>query len=273
MYALECRSYSQIIDWAPSGLAFVIMDKKNFENTVLPEIFKEAKFSSFERKLKRWGFVKAKVNRGTKSCCYGHGMFRRGDYGLCSKICNKGDQKTQEIQFMFQCPPACSSSEEVVRTSQHAFDSNITTTGGLLTNSSRHQHSKNSPVVSISCCVDQPTHLLPPGIMPSFSLRRDPPAYANIPTRTNHMMVSSRSNDDLTSAGNTTSTSAGQGHHTTNHYTAAAAQLSDSAIDGVNRNFGGALFSSITTDGAADSTAAGNHKFRYVNKHASSLYY
>lgn len=111
MYTLECRKYSQIVDWAPSGLAFVVMDKACFENIVLPEIFKEARYSSFERKLKRWGFVKAKVDRGTMSSCYGHHMFRRGDYDLCSKIDITGDQKTLEIQFacINFCPPPSTS--------------------------------------------------------------------------------------------------------------------------------------------------------------------
>ena len=51
MYALQCGDYRNIIDWAPSGMAFVIIDPKDFQKTVLPEIFKEAKFPSFERKV------------------------------------------------------------------------------------------------------------------------------------------------------------------------------------------------------------------------------
>lgn len=90
MYVLECGYYTSIIDWAPSGLAFVVMDKDGLEKTVLPELFKEAKYSSFERKLKRWGFIKAKVSRGTKTACFGNPLFQKGDYSLCSKIlCGK----------------------------------------------------------------------------------------------------------------------------------------------------------------------------------------
>jgi hypothetical protein len=51
MYALECGSYDNIICWTPSGLAFVIMDPVSFEKRVLPELFKEAKFASFDRKV------------------------------------------------------------------------------------------------------------------------------------------------------------------------------------------------------------------------------
>jgi hypothetical protein len=57
MYALECGSYDDIISWAPSSLAFVIMDPERFESKVLPELFKEAKFSSFDRKVSGSGFI------------------------------------------------------------------------------------------------------------------------------------------------------------------------------------------------------------------------
>ena len=51
MYVLECEDYKDVITWDPSGLSFVIIDPKVFEKRVLPEIFKEAKFASFQRKV------------------------------------------------------------------------------------------------------------------------------------------------------------------------------------------------------------------------------
>ena len=51
MYVLECGSYDDIMSWAPSGLAFVIMDPVSLEKKVLHELFKEAKFASFDRKV------------------------------------------------------------------------------------------------------------------------------------------------------------------------------------------------------------------------------
>lgn len=106
MYALESGCYDEIMSWSPSGLAFVIMNPQSFEKKVLPDLFKEAKFSSFDRKIKRWGFVKAKVNRGTKSCCYGHPDFQRGNYSLCMKI--SCSQKQQNHVFGFLQGPASS---------------------------------------------------------------------------------------------------------------------------------------------------------------------
>ena len=131
MYALESGCYDDIMSWSPSGLAFVIMNPSSFEKKVLPDLFKEAKFSSFDRKvrailstigsfhcittrltyehptnklrvrqIKRWGFVKAKVNRGTKSCCYGHPNFQRGNYSLCMKISCSEKQLNHVFGFL-----------------------------------------------------------------------------------------------------------------------------------------------------------------------------
>jgi len=51
MYVLECGHYSEIIAWNPEGGSFTILKTNEFEERVLPEIFKEAKFSSFQRKV------------------------------------------------------------------------------------------------------------------------------------------------------------------------------------------------------------------------------
>ncbi len=51
MYVLECGHYSEIIAWNPEGKSFTILKTNEFEERVLPEIFKEAKFSSFQRKV------------------------------------------------------------------------------------------------------------------------------------------------------------------------------------------------------------------------------
>ena len=52
MYALESGCYDEIMSWSPSGLAFVIVNPQSFEKKVLPDLFKEAKFSSFDRKVR-----------------------------------------------------------------------------------------------------------------------------------------------------------------------------------------------------------------------------
>lgn len=67
MYAIECGDYRDIIDWSPSGLAFIIINPKKFENTVLPDIFKDAKFNSFDRKV--CGTYEC-VGTRTKTCAH-----------------------------------------------------------------------------------------------------------------------------------------------------------------------------------------------------------
>jgi hypothetical protein len=86
MYTLECGDYDDIIRWCRGGDSFVITNSKRFEEYVLPDIFKEAKYASFDRKLKRWGFHKARVRKASKSCCYGHPMFLKGNFGLCESM-------------------------------------------------------------------------------------------------------------------------------------------------------------------------------------------
>lgn len=125
MYAIECGDYRDIIDWSPSGLAFIIINPKKFEKTVLPDIFKDAKFNSFDRKIKRWGFIKGKVSRGTVSCCYGHSNFQRGDYKLCMTISCSKNQMSQAAEFpaltpMVSSMPTQDKAPEVDRNNQPA---------------------------------------------------------------------------------------------------------------------------------------------------------
>ena len=52
MYALECGAYDDAITWTPDGMSFIIIDPNIFKEKVLPDIFKEAKFVSFQRKVR-----------------------------------------------------------------------------------------------------------------------------------------------------------------------------------------------------------------------------
>lgn len=51
MYLLECGDYDDIVCWSPDGQSFAIKNGKAFESIILPEIFKQAKLSSFLRKV------------------------------------------------------------------------------------------------------------------------------------------------------------------------------------------------------------------------------
>lgn len=58
MCILSEEKYHSIVSWEPSGESFAIRDRKAFVMEVLPKEFKQAKFDSFTRKLRRWGFQK-----------------------------------------------------------------------------------------------------------------------------------------------------------------------------------------------------------------------
>ncbi|KAL3793239.1 hypothetical protein HJC23_000781 [Cyclotella cryptica] len=51
-------STDHCIRWLPNGNLFIISDKKKFAKEVLPKLNGHAKFTSFTRRLKRWGFTR-----------------------------------------------------------------------------------------------------------------------------------------------------------------------------------------------------------------------
>ena len=77
--------------WHDDGKAFVIQDRAELCNSWLPVFFGQAKFSSFTRKLYRWGFrqikydSKPKASR-TNDMHFGHVHFQRDDKSLLSHM-------------------------------------------------------------------------------------------------------------------------------------------------------------------------------------------
>lgn len=82
---LANKNIQHITAWLPSGKSFVILEKEAFTKTVLPSYFKEAKFESFSRRIKRCGFKKAYAN-GQKSIVYSHEMFQKDRLDLCKTM-------------------------------------------------------------------------------------------------------------------------------------------------------------------------------------------
>eukprot|EP00536_Pseudo-nitzschia_multiseries_P002968 jgi/Psemu1/184836/e_gw1.42.28.1 len=75
---------SDTIAWLPHGRSFIIYKKKKFAAQVLVKYFKATKFTSFTRKLNRWGFTR--VTRGTEMGSYFHKMFLRDNPELCLRM-------------------------------------------------------------------------------------------------------------------------------------------------------------------------------------------
>jgi HSF-type DNA-binding len=81
MEMLDDPQNVEMMAWLPHGRAFAIYRKREFASEVLPKYFlKAAKYSSFTRKLNRWGFVR--VTRGPETGAYYHRLFRRNERRL-----------------------------------------------------------------------------------------------------------------------------------------------------------------------------------------------
>lgn len=84
MELLSNEEHVDIITWLPHGKAFIIYKKKKFAADVLPRYFKQSKFTSFTRKLNRWGFTR--VTRGPETGAYYHKFFQRDEPRLCMQM-------------------------------------------------------------------------------------------------------------------------------------------------------------------------------------------
>jgi hypothetical protein len=89
MQALSDPAASDILAWLDHGNGFVILQKRRFALEVMPRHFGGrasgvAKFTSFTRKLNRWGFKR--ITKGKEMGAYYHDDFRRGGFGQCARM-------------------------------------------------------------------------------------------------------------------------------------------------------------------------------------------
>jgi hypothetical protein len=84
MEILDDKNNDHIITWLPHGKAFIIYQKKKFGTEILTKYFKESKYTSFTRKLNRWGFVR--VTKGPEIGAYYHKCFQQKNYLLCMQM-------------------------------------------------------------------------------------------------------------------------------------------------------------------------------------------
>jgi len=91
MEILTSDDHADTISWLPHGRSFIIHKKKSFGSTVLPKYFKATKFTSFTRKLNRWGFTR--VTRGPEMGSYYHRQFLRDSPELCLRMSSHTSSK------------------------------------------------------------------------------------------------------------------------------------------------------------------------------------
>lgn len=85
---LSNKRFNDVIAWTPSGKAFNIVKPKQFVADILPTHFKSAKYSSFTRKLHRWGFMRH--YRGEEAGAYYHELFLRDRMDMVEQMtCHK----------------------------------------------------------------------------------------------------------------------------------------------------------------------------------------
>lgn len=92
MKVLSQAEFSDIITWLPDGKSFTILKPKAFVTEILSKEsglgFKQAKYSSFTRKLHRWGFMRH--YRGDEAGAFYHKLFVRDRLDWVEKMtCNK----------------------------------------------------------------------------------------------------------------------------------------------------------------------------------------
>jgi len=84
MSILDDDSNADVISWLPEGKGFIILDKKQFAEEVMPRYFNDTKFASFIRRLNRWCFIHRP--KGNCQSQYFHPWFLKGDLHKCLQI-------------------------------------------------------------------------------------------------------------------------------------------------------------------------------------------
>jgi len=81
MKILSTDGVEGTITWLPHGRSFTIINPKALTSKLLPKYFKKTQFTSFTRKLSRWGFQRHA--KGVRSGVYYHRLFQRDNKTLC----------------------------------------------------------------------------------------------------------------------------------------------------------------------------------------------
>lgn len=113
MKIISNEDTDDIASWLPNGKGFCIHDKKRFETELLPSYLKESKYSSFTRRMKRWGFTLSMPKTRNKAS-YFHPQFIRERIELCSTMrptpqrnyLRKGNERFTSRSFTTAYTPA-----------------------------------------------------------------------------------------------------------------------------------------------------------------------
>lgn len=76
-------NFEDVVSWQPHGRCFLVHDQKRFVKDVMPLFFRQSRFSSFQRQLSLYGFLR--LTQKSEDCsAYYHEFFLRGMPHLCA---------------------------------------------------------------------------------------------------------------------------------------------------------------------------------------------
>ncbi|GAX12074.1 hypothetical protein FisN_8Lh176 [Fistulifera solaris] len=78
------EGFEEIVAWQPHGRAFLVHDHHRFVDEVMPKYFRQTRFSSFQRQLSLYGFLR--LTKGADSGAYYNEWFLRGLPHLCAHM-------------------------------------------------------------------------------------------------------------------------------------------------------------------------------------------
>jgi hypothetical protein len=79
------EGFSNIVSWQPHGRAFQVHDQAEFVSKVMLSYFRQTRFSSFQRQLSLYGFLRL-TRRGADHGAYYNALFLRGLKPLCYRM-------------------------------------------------------------------------------------------------------------------------------------------------------------------------------------------
>jgi hypothetical protein len=175
MKVLSNRNFAHIITWMPSGRSFSILKPKLFATEILPDHFKSAKYSSFTRKMHRWGFMRH--YRGEESGAFYHKDFQKDRLDLVEKMaCQKAIEPYKASSFAMKVESAPTKdsrpSKKTVPASSTPSSSSGVSNHGPIDSMSKFQDLRRQQVVPIA----RPTH----GPMTRMPLPVQPPIVASL---------------------------------------------------------------------------------------------
>lgn len=97
---------SHIITWMPEGRSWNVVNKRAFEEEIIPVYFHQTKYASFTRQVNGWGFKRIMTD-DRRGLVYYHEAFLRGKEHLAKfmrRRCAGGTRNGDEINHIMQRP-------------------------------------------------------------------------------------------------------------------------------------------------------------------------